>query len=166
MGGFGYFEFRGIRPHLYFFSPLFVGPSSGLVSISSCTGLTTTMSVLGLGVDIVRISRISRLLAGKSAQKFLQKVLHPVEIKKYGELNGDRAAQYVAGSWAAKEALFKTLDFESQKNFQFREWYRFLKESKPFLGKEGYVDGDFLLSISHDGDTLVATVLRQERKSQ
>lgn len=119
------------------------------------------MPVVAIGIDIVRISRISHLLA-KSKSRFLQRVLHPSELEVYSKLPDIRRAQYVAGSWAAKEALFKTLDTSAQKSFQFKDWYRFAQEKRPFIGREGWdTNEEFLLSISHDGDMLVATVLRQ-----
>jgi len=119
------------------------------------------MVVLAIGVDIVRISRISRLL-DKSKLRFLQRVLHPSEIEVYSKLHGNRKAQYVAGSWAAKEAVFKTLDQSAQRSFQFRNWYRFSQEKRPFIGVDGWDKSEeFHLSISHDEDMLIATVLRQ-----
>lgn len=120
------------------------------------------MPVVAIGIDIVRISRISHLLA-KSKSRFLNRVLHPSELDICSRLPDTRKAQYVAGSWAAKEALFKTLDIAAQKEFQFRKWYRFAQEKRPFIGRENWdKNEEFHLSISHDGDILVATVLRQK----
>lgn len=121
-------------------------------------------TVVGLGVDIVRISRIARVLSRESTKtRFLKRVLHPSELDTFSTLHPDRGAQYVAGSWAAKEAVFKTLDAGDQKTFQFKNWYRFSREKRPFIGCDS-VDPleEFHLSISHDGDLLVATVLRQK----
>ncbi|CAH2354053.1 putative holo-[acyl-carrier-protein] synthase [[Candida] railenensis] len=132
------------------------------------------MTVLGIGVDIVKISRFNSLLAkdgGKNGKtgtsRFIRRVLHPKELMEFEELRQNDSIEprvrYVAGSWAAKEAIFKTLDPKDQKIFQFKDWYRY-KDSfgKPHIWNDDYNEREqFLLSISHDGDTLIANVLRQ-----
>lgn len=120
-------------------------------------------SVVGIGIDIVRISRIARLLAeNKSKARFLRRVLHPSELEVFSNLGQEKGAQYVAGSWAAKEAAYKTLDTDDQMMFQFKDWYKYSRERRPFIGRDGLnPKEEFHLSISHDGDILVATVLRQ-----
>ena len=80
-------------------------------------------------------------------------------------MHSQRQAQYLTGSWAAKEALFKTLDLNSQKEFNFNQWYRFHDSNrKPFIWNDRYKlsDEEFHLSISHDDSLVIATVLRQK----
>lgn len=121
------------------------------------------MSVLGIGVDVVRVSRILRLLENTKKGRFIQRVLHPSEVKNFHNHDNETVARYVAGCWAAKEAVFKTLDPKDQKKFQFKRWYRYSEAGRPYIGFDEKMADEFLLSISHDGDILVATVLRQKK---
>lgn len=116
--------------------------------------------VVGLGVDITRVLRFSRLLSRPDSARFLQRVLHPTENDKFNRLELSSRPQFVAGCWAAKEAVFKTLDAEDQKVFLFNLWSRRTVGQKPEIVNDAHLD-KFLLSISHDDDILVATVLRQ-----
>jgi holo-[acyl-carrier protein] synthase len=62
--------------------------------------------VTALGVDIVEVARIRRLIYGYG-QKFLTRILGPEELL---QLQSRRdAAEFVAGRFAAKEALIKAL---------------------------------------------------------
>lgn len=121
------------------------------------------MAVLGIGIDLIKILRISRILTlkGDRAGRFCRRVLHQKELDVLRSLSPSASATYVAGSWAAKEALFKTIDPVDQKNFQFNQWYRTSVHQKPAIFFDGVRNDQFLLSILHDGDHLVATVLRQ-----
>ncbi|RLV89433.1 Holo-acyl-carrier-protein synthase [Spathaspora sp. JA1] len=124
--------------------------------------------VLGIGVDILQSTRISKLLTTKSSifiGKFSKRILHPrYEFPKFEQLNQLEKIQYLSGVWCAKEALFKTLDLSDQKLFQFNQWYRLYDESgKPHIKNDLYSkpDEEFHLSISHDDSIFMATVLRQ-----
>lgn len=116
--------------------------------------------VVGLGVDVTRILRFARLLKRPDAARFVRRVLHPAECHHLAQINKSHHPRYVAGCWAAKEALFKTLEPENQKVFAFRDWHRRTEDGKPEI--VGDHPDQFLLSISHDDDMLVATVLRQK----
>lgn len=119
--------------------------------------------VVGLGVDVTHILRFSRLLARPDAARFVRRVLHPTECARLAQLAQSHHPRYVAGCWAAKEALFKTLEPEKQAKFAFRDWRRHTDGGKPVI--VGAHNDQFLLSISHDDDVLVATVLRQKLMS-
>lgn len=63
-----------------------------------------------------------------------------------------------------KEAVFKSLDDEVQQVQKFKEWYKYnTPNGRPLVGGDYLINNkeQFLLSISHDDDTLIATVLRQ-----
>lgn len=60
------------------------------------------MSVIGIGTDIVEVARVEKLMAD-NAQRFLQKIFTPNEIKT------DANANYYAKRFAAKEACLKAL---------------------------------------------------------
>lgn len=75
----------------------------------------------GIGSDIVSCVRIQRILAGKNASFFLQKILTPREqalinlgvsrshAMTYSPPSENRLVAFVAGRWAAKEAIAKLI---------------------------------------------------------
>lgn len=137
-----------------------------------------TPGVLGLGVDVVAMARFQRLLQRKNGgarfvDRLSRRILHPVhELPVFAEhyRNNDerRCVALLAGSWGAKEALFKSLDREDQRKFLFNRWYRYYsEEGRPHIKGDGYTrtNEEFLLSVSHDGGVVFATVLRQRTNS-
>ena len=62
--------------------------------------------IRGVGTDLVSIERISAALE-RSGDRFIQRVLHPVEIAVMPA--GPAQAAWVAKRWAAKEAAAKAL---------------------------------------------------------
>lgn len=62
--------------------------------------------MLGIGTDIVEISRIERLLT-KHGDQFGLRILHPQELQKLSGHN--KPAAYLAKRFAAKEAVSKAL---------------------------------------------------------
>lgn len=119
--------------------------------------------IVGLGVDLVHILRFARLLSKgeRFTEKLCERILHPRELAQFRLLDARAATRYIAGSWASKEAVFKTLGEREQAAFQFKQWYRYKEGNRPAIGSETSTDR-FMLSISHDNDMLIATVLRAE----
>jgi holo-[acyl-carrier protein] synthase len=64
------------------------------------------MSVVGIGTDIIEISRIEKM-AINVRDKLALRVLTPVEYQKYQSLKNP--ALYLAKRWAGKEAASKAL---------------------------------------------------------
>ncbi len=64
------------------------------------------MSIVGHGIDIVKVSRIARMLA-EHGERFLERCFTPDE-RAYA-LRGPRAAEHLAARFAAKEAVLKAL---------------------------------------------------------
>jgi holo-[acyl-carrier protein] synthase len=62
--------------------------------------------ILGMGTDIVEISRIRKLLK-KNSSEFLSRVYTENELEESGAKKN--SAEYLAGRWAVKEALSKAL---------------------------------------------------------
>ncbi|KAF3994074.1 hypothetical protein FT663_00094 [Candidozyma haemuli var. vulneris] len=120
--------------------------------------------ILGLGVDLVHLSRFTRLLSKGEpfVKRLCGRILHPNELSQLPSLNTSAATRYLAGSWAAKEAVFKTLDERDQQTFQFNQWYKYKVGNRPAIASDTTKDS-FMLSISHDNDMLIATVLRQSK---
>ncbi|CAN6607370.1 hypothetical protein TRVA0_003S02894 [Trichomonascus vanleenenianus] len=123
------------------------------------------MNAVGLGHDIVKTARMARIVGNKSIlHRFCRRVLHPVYEKPILD-RADEAykIQMLASTWAAKEALFKSLSAEEQQNCVFSEWYRSVNPGTRTLVNAEYqarTGESFLVSVSHDGDYTSATVLR------
>lgn len=131
---------------------------------------------LGIGIDIIKTNRFEKLLLSKGkldspfTTKISSRILHPeFEIPIFNEHKRENKVKecvsLIAGSWASKEAVYKTLGIEDQKVFQFKEWYRhYNAQGKPFIRNDNYkgADEEFHLSISHDDGILIANVLRQK----
>ncbi len=64
------------------------------------------MSVIAHGIDLVECSRIAKVLENHG-ERFLERVLTPAE-RQRAELYKNRV-QFVAGRWAAKEAILKVI---------------------------------------------------------
>ena len=62
------------------------------------------MSIVGHGIDLVDCERIARLLE-RHGQRFLDRILTPAEQQRAGQFRNP--TQFVAGRWAAKEAILK-----------------------------------------------------------
>lgn len=118
--------------------------------------------MLGIGTDIVKISRIRETMA-RSGRIFLDRVFTERE-QKNSRLHQD-AAVYYAERFAAKEAVFKTFCTEWEGNMSFLDIEtengcsgapvivlhgRFAELLKEKSGK------DILLSLSWEEDTAMA----------
>ncbi len=64
------------------------------------------MSVVGIGTDIIEVSRISQMKQA-TKDRLAQRVLTDNEFQRYSELN--QADQFLAKRWAGKEAAAKAL---------------------------------------------------------
>lgn len=112
--------------------------------------------IKGTGVDIVNTARIRKLM-DEHGERFLGKILSVEEIKRIPQAN---AELYVAGRFAAKEALVKS------SGAQFRmSSVSVLNESsgRPYFSGDALAEisggGTIHLSISHDTDYAVAFVV-------
>lgn len=64
--------------------------------------------IYGVGHDLLEIARIEELRARKSWMRFLERILTPNE-RQLATQRESRIAEYVAGRFAAKEAVVKAL---------------------------------------------------------
>lgn len=127
------------------------------------------MTIVGHGVDIVRIDRFLRLLAKRLSPAYVKRltrrIMHEVhELPRFEALQAaghhDKSVVYLAGCWALKEAVYKSILVEHQKTFQFSQWYRtYGSRGQPVVGSDADVKGQFMASISHDGGILMASVI-------
>lgn len=63
------------------------------------------MPIIGIGVDLVRISRFSSIYA-RHGTKFFKRFFHPKELENQPK-NDALIPQYYASRWAVKEATWK-----------------------------------------------------------
>ncbi|THF72660.1 holo-ACP synthase [Cohnella fermenti] len=65
--------------------------------------------IAGVGLDVVELERVDRLLAGSAGSRFMARVLTAAERDRCRERAGRRLLEFVAGRFAAKEAVVKAL---------------------------------------------------------
>ncbi len=107
-----------------------------------------------VGIDIVSVDRI-RDVVRKWGDRFLLRVFSQKELDIAKERRGSLFYQYLAGRFAVKEAIIKTLD-ESVP----------LKEISVSRERSGrpvvlFPKGDFEVSISHTKEYAVAVCIRK-----
>jgi len=65
--------------------------------------------IAGIGLDVVDLTRVERILGKPSGRKFAERVLTKRELERYLSLGPRRGLEFVAGRFAAKEAVAKAL---------------------------------------------------------
>lgn len=100
-------------------------------------------NILGIGVDLVDISRLTTKLATR--------FLTPKELEDYNNLERKRALEFLGGRIAAKEAIFKALPDNdlhfSELEILYDEFY------KPTCKYKDYI---IHVSITHEANTAIA----------
>ncbi|VEU76428.1 4'-phosphopantetheinyl transferase superfamily protein [Mycoplasmopsis columboralis] len=96
-----------------------------------------------IGVDLTRISRFKN-----KNYPFAQRILSNEELEQFQELNEYEKVLFLARAWCIKEAIFKA-------NNAYADY------SKITLKKENnrWTFKQFSISISHEGDLLIAFVI-------
>ena len=113
--------------------------------------------MLGIGIDIIEIDRIKKQIDNK---RFVELVLSREEIERFNSFSEIRKIEFLAGRFAAKEAIIKCLsDYEnvymSSLNITNNE------KGKPEIEYKDYI---ILLSISHERHYAVAIASLEGRK--
>jgi phosphopantetheine--protein transferase-like protein len=117
---------------------------------------------IGLGVDIITLSRMRDVLE-TGGKAFMDKAFTPYELER-AEKHPDRVA-YLAMTFAAKEAIFKTFGIGWETGVQFMEIeIRDGEHGEPIpvlTGRFAELASErgashVLLSLSYDGDYAVA----------
>ena len=73
------------------------------------------MLILGHGLDLTECDRIARVLE-RHGRRFLDRVLTPSEQRRAGQFKNP--VPYIAGRWAAKEAILKMIGPFSEPTIQ------------------------------------------------
>ena len=123
------------------------------------------MGIMGMGIDIVEISRLARIVS-RYGDRFVQKIYTPEEAAFCG---GAGAAARYAGRWAAKEAFYKALPAGAQRLASWRSVQALPDASgRPAIevcdarlraALDGLGVARLHLSISHERTHCVAVVL-------
>jgi holo-[acyl-carrier protein] synthase len=124
--------------------------------------------ILGVGIDIVEIRRIKSAMEGND--RFLEKIFTAVELEYLKSRN--LRAEYVAGRFAAKEAVAKALgtgfrgfdfkDIEIDRTTLGKPIVILKGKAKLIAKKEGQYN--IHLSISHGEDSAVAYAILEVEK--
>ena len=79
--------------------------------------------IIGIGTDIVGLERIGKLLEGERGDAFARRVLSASELAYLASkrLPQARRVEFIAGRWAAKEAVAKALGCGIGGDLAFRD---------------------------------------------
>lgn len=114
--------------------------------------------IIGIGCDIVTISRIEQAID----KPVIQKILTPREKEVADKLKGHRKSEWIAGRFAAKEAIYKAihtvenctiLDIEILNN----------EQGAPVC--TCFPAYEIMISIAHEKETAIAYALAQTKES-
>ncbi len=116
------------------------------------------------GIDIVHNKRISKNIYNL---RFIQKILSASEIEKYNKIsNYSRKVEFLAGRFAAKEAIIKALSFKINFNSIsiFNNSVSFVDKDYILIKLSNFFNKDvrdffIKVSISHERDLTVANSL-------
>lgn len=115
--------------------------------------------IIGHGIDLQELSAIRSAL--NKGRGFEKRVLTTAELNRFESLSDKRKIEYLAGRWAAKEALVKALGTGIGKySFQNME---VLNDSKgaPYFN-QAPTKAKIWLSISHSANFVQASVILEE----
>ncbi len=116
--------------------------------------------IYGIGIDITDLARVNAVVA--KHPRFLDKVLTPNELTDYGQLSGQRAVEFIAGRWSAKESYSKALGTGIGRTVGFQDIeIRDDQTGRPSVIRHPF-GGNAFVSISHTA-TMVMTEVILER---
>lgn len=107
--------------------------------------------IVGVGCDIAKISRFEN-----KDDAFIHRILTDAEFKQYQTYKKQRRLEYLAGRFAAKEALIKAMDRPCGL-MDFTILYD--DKNKPTVHIKGY---SVFLSIAHEHEYAIAYALIQK----
>lgn len=132
--------------------------------------------IIGLGIDVTEISRIRKTLS-RCGERFLARILTPEEVAIMPSANfqtgniSAAAIAYVAGRFAAKEALSKALGTGFSQGVQFTDFAILsLPSGAPYASLQGAAlrileekgGGLVHISLSHGKETVAAVAILEK----
>lgn len=126
------------------------------------------MKIFGLGIDIIKISRIKKIIK-KFKKKFIKKILTKKEIIYY--YKNKKKINYIAKRFSVKESASKALgtgmkfginfkNFEISNNKFGKPKLKFLKKSKKILKKKNIKK--IHISISDEKKYVISIVILEK----
>ena len=118
--------------------------------------MISTKNNMGVGIDIVLVSRVEKILNSKNKDRFLNKIFSDQEISnsecKYNQ------SRYFSGRFAAKEAIKKALSSYNKNNMHTFKSLEILNadNGKPYVSIKSKKQSDIDISIAHDGNYAIA----------
>jgi len=119
--------------------------------------------IKGIGIDIIEIKRVEKALK-KWGKLFEKRVFTQKERENASYLRKKAKLTYLAGRFAAKEAVFKSLgggiswqDVEILTKENGQPYLTLTKKTKEVLDKKGIKK--ILLTISHNNDYAIAQAM-------
>jgi len=115
-----------------------------------------TKNNMGVGIDIVLVSRVEKILNSKNKDRFLNKIFSDKEVSssehKYNQ------SQYFSGRFAAKEAIKKALSSYSDNSMPTFKSLEILNNAngKPYVSIKSKKQSNIDISIAHDGNYAIA----------
>jgi holo-[acyl-carrier protein] synthase len=130
--------------------------------------------IYGVGMDLLEIGRMKKILTGKTAERFLERILTPAE-RELAHTRKGRRSEFIAGRFAAKEAVVKALGCGIGQIMGFQDM-EILPDplGKPVcsispraLARLGYSDNSITihLSISHTESMAAAYAVVEQQKT-
>lgn len=118
--------------------------------------------IIGLGIDITEIKRISEL--SKRQPQFIERVLSPAEFDFYQQLSSKKQDSFLAGRFSAKESFGKAIGQGVGQQFSFQDLTILNDElGKPIATNDKF-DGIIHISISHTDDLVFTEIILEKRK--
>ncbi|KAH9978072.1 4'-phosphopantetheinyl transferase superfamily [Lactifluus volemus] len=126
------------------------------------------MTILGVGVDVLHLPRLTRHLVDNRLAK---RILSPVELCEYLALpreDFDRRVRFLGVRWAVKEAVYKAVYPTVKPTWQDFTIQKCASNPKPDLLYHPtdttllHRLGQIHTSVSHDGDYTFATVIVEQ----
>ncbi|MBY6038273.1 holo-ACP synthase [Fictibacillus nanhaiensis] len=118
--------------------------------------------IVGTGIDIIELKRIKQVAIHQP--RFQERILTPFEQKRFHSLSGNRKFEYLAGRFAAKEAMAKALGVGIGVELSWQDIeIKADRKGKPFITSPyPYLCH---LSISHTKEYAVAQVILESSSS-
>lgn len=106
-----------------------------------------------IGIDIVDINRIDL------SDTFIHTILTEEELQEYSQFKTDkRRKEYIAGRFAAKEAIFKATSDKQYLHYSILH----NSDGSPYILHHSELE----VSISHDGNMAIAMVMKTSSSKQ
>jgi len=113
--------------------------------------------IYGTGIDITDLARVKDVVAKQP--QFLQRVLTPAELADYHELSGQRAVEFIAGRWSAKESYSKAMGTGIGREVGFQDIeIRDNDAGRPVVLRQPFT-GRAHVSISHTATVVMTQVI-------